>query len=134
MVLVVIVCCLKTKLAYDSFIFFWKNQGQDRQIVEAFLRGYGPLQVRRYSYLEVKKMTNFFKEKLGQGGYGSVYKGKSNDGSLIAVKVLSKLKGNGEEFMNEVAAISRTSHVNIVSLLGFCFEGSKRAVIYEIHA
>ncbi|KAH0991075.1 hypothetical protein GBA52_002558 [Prunus armeniaca] len=131
MVLVVIVCCLKRKLAYDSFIFFWKNQGQDRQIVEAFLRSYGPLQVRRYSYLEVKKMTNSFKEKLGQGGYGSVYKGKSNDGSLIAVKVLSKLKGNGEEFMNEVAAISRTSHVNIVSLLGFCFEGSKRALIYE---
>ncbi|XP_034197488.1 PR5-like receptor kinase isoform X1 [Prunus dulcis] len=131
MVLVVIVCCLKRKLAYDSFIFFWKNQGQDRQIVEAFLRSYGPLQVRRYSYLEVKKMTNSFKEKLGKGGYGSVYKGKSNDGSLVAVKVLSKLKGNGEEFMNEVAAISRTSHVNIVSLLGFCFEGSEKALIYE---
>ncbi|BFG17090.1 hypothetical protein CerSpe_033640 [Prunus speciosa] len=131
MVLVVIVCCLKRKLAYDSIIFFWKNQSQDRQIVEAFLRSNGPLQVRRYSYLEVKKMTNSFKEKLGQGGYGSVYKGKSNDGSLVAVKVLCKLKGNGEEFMNEVAAISRTSHINIVSLLGFCFEGSKRALIYE---
>ncbi|XP_008243271.1 PREDICTED: LEAF RUST 10 DISEASE-RESISTANCE LOCUS RECEPTOR-LIKE PROTEIN KINASE-like 2.4 isoform X2 [Prunus mume] len=107
------------------------NSDQDRQIVEAFLRSYGPLQVRRYSYLEVKKMTNSFEEKLGQGGYGSVYKGKSNDGSLVAVKVLNKLKGNGEEFMNEVAAISRTSHVNIVSLWGFCFEGSKRALIYE---
>ncbi|CAL2232360.1 unnamed protein product [Prunus armeniaca] len=120
MVLGAIVCC-----------FFWKKQNQSRQIEEAFLVNYGPLQVRRYSYLEVKKMTDSFKEKLGQGGYGSVYKGKSNDGSLVAVKVLSKLKGNGEEFMNEVAAISRTSHVNIVSLLGFCFEGSKRALIYE---
>ncbi|CAL8995004.1 unnamed protein product [Prunus brigantina] len=119
-VLGAIVCC-----------FFWKKQNQSRQIDEAFLSNYGPLQVRRYSYLEVKKMTNSFKEKLGQGGYGSVYRGKSNDGSLVAVKVLSKLKGNGEEFMNEVAAISRTSHVNIVSLLGFCFEGSKRALIYE---
>ncbi|KAB2611862.1 receptor-like protein kinase [Pyrus ussuriensis x Pyrus communis] len=76
-------------------------------------------------------MTNSFKEKLGQGGYGAVYKGKLKDGRLVAVKVLTKLKGGGEEFINEVAAISRTSHVNIVSLLGYCFECSKRALIYE---
>ena len=76
-------------------------------------------------------MTNFFKDKLGEGGYGSVYKGKLEDGCLVAVKVLKESSGNGEEFINEVASISRTSHVNIVSLLGFCFEGSKRALIYE---
>nr|XP_011464088.1 PREDICTED: glycerophosphodiester phosphodiesterase protein kinase domain-containing GDPDL2-like [Fragaria vesca subsp. vesca] len=111
--------------------YVWEKKRQDRQNVEAFLRNYVPLQVKGYSYLNVKKMTNSFKEKLGQGGYGGVYKGKLNDGCLVAVKVLNRSKGNGEEFMNEVAAISRTSHVNIVSLLGFCFEGSKRALIYE---
>jgi len=47
------------------------------------------------------------------------------------VKVLNELKGNGEDFINEVASISRTSHVNIVSLVGFCFEGHKRALLYE---
>ncbi|CAN6549501.1 unnamed protein product [Malus baccata var. baccata] len=119
-VVLVVVCC-----------FFWKKRIQKHQIVEAFLRSYGPLQVQRHSYSEVKKMTNSFKEKLGQGGYGAVYKGKLKDGRLVAVKVLTKLKGDGEEFMNEVAAISPTSHVNIVSLLGYCFEGSKRALIYE---
>ncbi|XP_050132746.1 LEAF RUST 10 DISEASE-RESISTANCE LOCUS RECEPTOR-LIKE PROTEIN KINASE-like 2.1 isoform X6 [Malus sylvestris] len=119
-VVLVVVCC-----------FFWKKRIQKHQIVEAFLRSYGPLQVQRHSYSEVKKMTNSFKEKLGQGGYGAVYKGKLKDGRLVAVKVLTKLKGDGEEFMNEVAAISRTSHVNVVTLLGFCFEGSKRALIYE---
>ncbi|BFG17087.1 hypothetical protein CerSpe_033610 [Prunus speciosa] len=129
--LVVILYCLGIKLSSYRYIFFWKNQSQDRQTVEAFLMNYGPLQVRRYSYLEVKKATNSFKEKLGQGGYGSVYKGKSNDGCLVAVKVLNKSKGNGEDFMNEVATISRTAHVNIVSLLGFCFEVSERALIYE---
>ncbi|CAN6550210.1 unnamed protein product [Malus baccata var. baccata] len=129
--LIVIVCCLRGKLSSYRFLFFWKKQNQNRQIVEAFLRSYGPLQVRRYSYLEVKNMTNSFKEKLGRGGYGAVYKGKLKDGCLVAVKVLTKLTGDGEEFMNEVAAISRTSHVNVVSLLGFCFEGSKRALIYE---
>ncbi|XP_068334087.1 rust resistance kinase Lr10-like [Pyrus communis] len=129
--LVVIVCCLRRKLSSYRFLFFWKKQNQNHQIVEAFLRSYGPLQVRRYSYVEVKNMTNSFKEKLGSGGYGAVYKGKLKDGCLVAVKVLTKLTGGGEEFMNEVAAISRTSHVNVVALLGFCFEGSKRTLIYE---
>ncbi|KAG4394854.1 hypothetical protein GLYMA_20G118700v4 [Glycine max] len=86
---------------------------------------------KRYSYSEIKKATNSFRYKLGHGGYGSVYKGKLQDGSLVAVKVLSDSIGNGEEFINEVASISVTSHVNIVSLLGFCLEGSKRALIYK---
>ncbi|XP_056164413.1 LEAF RUST 10 DISEASE-RESISTANCE LOCUS RECEPTOR-LIKE PROTEIN KINASE-like 2.7 isoform X2 [Syzygium oleosum] len=86
---------------------------------------------RRYTYKDIKRMTNSFREKLGQGGYGYVYKGNLRDGQLVAVKLLKKLKGDGEEFVNEVASISRTSHVNVVSLLGFCFEGSKRALVYE---
>ena len=68
---------------------------------------------------------------MGEGGYGDVYKGKLLDGQMVAVKVLNETKGNGEEFINEVASISRTSHINIVSLLGFCFEGPERALIYE---
>ncbi|KAM4084393.1 hypothetical protein ACB094_08G128700 [Castanea mollissima] len=67
----------------------------------------------------------------GQGGYSSVFKGKLQDGCFVAVKVLKESKGNGDEFVNEVASISRTSHVNIVTLKGFCIEGSKRALIYE---
>ncbi|KAF8037757.1 hypothetical protein BT93_B0562 [Corymbia citriodora subsp. variegata] len=91
----------------------------------------GLVSSRRYAYKDIKKMTNSFEEKLGEGGYGCVYRGKLQDGQLVAVKLLKKLKGNAEEFFNEVASISRTSHVNVVSLLGFCFEGSKRALIYE---
>lgn len=99
--------------------------------MEAFLRNYGTLAPKRYSYSELKKMTKNFKEKLGQGGYGSVFKGNLLDGRLVAVKVLKKSKSNGEEFVNEVSSIGMTSHVNIVTLLGFCFEGPKRALIYE---
>ncbi|GFP85372.1 glycerophosphodiester phosphodiesterase protein kinase domain-containing gdpdl2 [Phtheirospermum japonicum] len=76
-------------------------------------------------------MTKSFSENLGKGGYGSVYKGKLADGRLVAVKILNESKGNGEEFMNEVASISRTSHINVVTLLGFCFEESKRALVYD---
>ncbi|XP_037494753.1 LEAF RUST 10 DISEASE-RESISTANCE LOCUS RECEPTOR-LIKE PROTEIN KINASE-like 2.7 [Jatropha curcas] len=79
----------------------------------------------------IKKITNSFADKLGQGGFGSVYRGKLKDGRCVAVKVLNKSIGEGEEFINEVASISRTSHVNIVTLLGFCYERTKRALIYE---
>ncbi|XP_031277574.1 LEAF RUST 10 DISEASE-RESISTANCE LOCUS RECEPTOR-LIKE PROTEIN KINASE-like 2.4 [Pistacia vera] len=75
-------------------------------------------------------MTNLFKDKLGQGGHGDVFKGKLSNGHLVAVKLLNTFKGNGQEFINEVVSISRTSHVNVVTLLGFCLEGSKRALIY----
>ncbi|KAM3740817.1 hypothetical protein ACB098_08G127900 [Castanea mollissima] len=101
------------------------------QDVEAFLRNHGPLVIRRYSYADIKTMTKSFNDKLGQGGYSSVFKGKLQDGCFVAVKVLKESKGNGDEFVNEVASISRTSHVNIVTLKGFCIEGSKRALIYE---
>ncbi|KAI9088548.1 hypothetical protein K1719_029662 [Acacia pycnantha] len=112
----------------------WKNTSKAHQDFEAFLKNHGSLATKRYSYSEIKNMTNCFKEKLGQGGYGSVFKGKLHDKCPVAVKVLKETKGNGEEFMNEVASISKTSHVNIVTLLGFCFEGSKRALVYEFMA
>ncbi|RWR82066.1 LEAF RUST 10 DISEASE-RESISTANCE LOCUS RECEPTOR-LIKE PROTEIN KINASE-like protein 2.1 [Cinnamomum micranthum f. kanehirae] len=65
-------------------------------------------------------------------GYGSVFKGKLNDGRPVAVKVLNNSKGGkGEEFINEVASIGRTYHINVVTLLGFCSEGTKRALVYE---
>ncbi|GLT48887.1 hypothetical protein SLA2020_224770 [Shorea laevis] len=59
------------------------------------------------------------------------YKGNLPDGCFVAVKVLNASKGNGEEFINKVVSISRTSHFNVVTLLGFCLEGEKRALIYE---
>ena len=102
----------------------------DRDI-EAFLESQGPLGIKRYSFSDVKKMTDSFKVKLGEGGYGSVYKGKLPDGCSVAVKILNESRRNGEEFVNEVASIGKTSHVNVVTLLGFCLEGSRKALIYE---
>ncbi|GAU14788.1 hypothetical protein TSUD_50000 [Trifolium subterraneum] len=75
--------------------------------------------------------ANEFIALQGQGGFGSVYKGKLHDERVVAVKVLSESKGDGEDFINEVASISRTSHVNVVRLLGFCLDGSKKALLYE---
>ena len=104
---------------------------KSNQNIEAFLKTHGSLALKRYKLSQIKQMTKNFKEKLGQGGFGTVYKGKLFNGSPIAVKMLSGSKENGEEFINEVDSISRTSHVNVVSLLGFCLEGRKRVLIYE---
>ncbi|XP_058738018.1 LEAF RUST 10 DISEASE-RESISTANCE LOCUS RECEPTOR-LIKE PROTEIN KINASE-like 2.1 [Vicia villosa] len=109
----------------------FRKESSTHQNIKEFLKEQGPLLAARYNYLDVKKITNSFKSKLGQGGYGSVYKGKLHDDRMVAVKVLSESKGDGEDFINEVASISRTSHVNVVRLLGFCLDGSKKALIYE---
>eukprot|EP00257_Ricinus_communis_P015342 XP_015573229.2 LEAF RUST 10 DISEASE-RESISTANCE LOCUS RECEPTOR-LIKE PROTEIN KINASE-like 2.1 [Ricinus communis] len=108
----------------------WKNVKKDEKI-ENFILNYQSFMPKRYSYSDIQRMTNSFNHKLGQGGFGGVYKGKLLDGRVVAVKVLSKSTGDGEEFINEVASISRTSHINVVTLLGFCYERSKRALIYE---
>ncbi|KAI3780267.1 hypothetical protein L2E82_10240 [Cichorium intybus] len=107
------------------------HKTEDDKSVEVFVQQYGSLSTKRYTYAEVKKITSSFQVNLGQGGFGTVFKGKLSDGRLIAVKLLNSSKASGQEFINEVPSIGRTSHVNIVSLLGFCFEYHKRALLYE---
>ncbi|XP_058725126.1 LEAF RUST 10 DISEASE-RESISTANCE LOCUS RECEPTOR-LIKE PROTEIN KINASE-like 2.1 [Vicia villosa] len=98
--------------------------------IENFLRG-NTLMPIRYSYRDIKKMTKSFRDKLGEGGFGSVYKGKLRGGKFVAIKMLDKSKGNGQDFISEVATIGRIHHANVVRLIGFCVEGSKRALVYE---
>ncbi|ONI21058.1 hypothetical protein PRUPE_2G048700, partial [Prunus persica] len=99
--------------------------------IEEFLQSQNNLMPIRYSYSNVKKMTEGLKHKLGEGGYGSVSRGKLRSGRLVAVKMLGKSKGNGQDFIHEVATIGRIHHVNVVQLIGYCVEGSKRALVYE---
>ncbi|CAM8998630.1 unnamed protein product [Rhodiola kirilowii] len=85
----------------------------------------------------VKVATNNFSNdnKLGQGGFGSVYKGKLADGQEIAVKRLVTGSGQGDlEFKNEVVLVAKLHHRNLVRLLGFCLEGQERLLIYEFVA
>lgn len=131
--LVISILCVCFRRNYIANICgpFRRKIAKKSENLENILEKCGPMAPKRYRYSDIKKMTASFKDKLGQGGYGVVYKGKLQDGCLVAVKVLNESTANGEEFVNEVSSISRTSHVNIVTLLGFCFEGSKRALIYE---
>ncbi|KAM4123785.1 hypothetical protein ACB094_01G182700 [Castanea mollissima] len=128
----VIICMFKRGHLSCNATVCWKGDAKNNHTnAEEFIKNYGSIVPRRYTYSEVKKLTNSLKEKIGQGGFGAVYKGQLPDGRMVAVKVLKESNGNGEEFINEVASISRTSHVNVVALLGFCYERNKRALIYE---
>ncbi|XP_057993142.1 G-type lectin S-receptor-like serine/threonine-protein kinase SD1-1 [Hevea brasiliensis] len=82
----------------------------------------------------ISHATNKFSDsnKLGEGGFGPVYKGTLIDGKEIAVKRLSKNSGQGvKEFKNEVKLIVKLQHRNLVKLLGCCIEGDERMLIYE---
>ncbi|KAK3034746.1 hypothetical protein RJ639_032699 [Escallonia herrerae] len=79
----------------------------------------------------VIQRLNGFSDKLGVGGYGSVFKAKLQSGRYVAVKLLRKSKSSGQDFISEVGTIGRIHHANVVQLIGYCAEGSKRALVYE---
>ncbi|XP_062004693.1 rust resistance kinase Lr10-like [Rosa rugosa] len=109
-----------------------KEEKENQRKIEKFLDDHKSHVPTRYSYADIKKMTNGFKKKLGEGGFGSVFSGKlPSNGVPVAIKVLKDSKGNGDNFVNEVGTIGRIHHVNVVRLLGFSAEGGKHALIYE---
>ncbi|XP_059599317.1 rust resistance kinase Lr10-like [Vitis vinifera] len=108
-----------------------ESKRQHKIKVIKFLEDYRALKPSRYSYNDIKRITDGFKEKLGEGGYGTVYKGKLSNEIFVAVKILNNSNGNGEEFINEVGTIGRIHHINVVRLIGFCSDGCRRALIYE---
>ncbi|KAG2292209.1 hypothetical protein Bca52824_038878 [Brassica carinata] len=114
------------------FMAFSSGFGKKKSTHHRKYQNLGTLvQLKQYSYAEVKKITKSFSYTVGKGGFGTVYGGNLRDGRKVAVKNMKDFKSNGEDFINEVASMSQTSHVNIVSLLGSCYEGTNRAIVYE---
>ncbi|XP_019174895.1 PREDICTED: cysteine-rich receptor-like protein kinase 10 [Ipomoea nil] len=88
----------------------------------------------QYDFSTIKSITNCFSpaNKIGEGGYGVVYKGRLPNGQEVAVKRLSRTSTQGAvEFKNEVALVAKLLHRNLVKLLGFCLEGEEKILIYE---
>lgn len=82
----------------------------------------------------IQQSTDDFSEsyKLGEGGFGPVYKGTLPDGREVAVKRLSETSSQGsEEFKNEVIFIAKLQHRNLAKLLGYCIEGDEKILVYE---
>ncbi|KAK3007069.1 hypothetical protein RJ639_017820 [Escallonia herrerae] len=89
--------------------------------------------LRCFTYKELLHATNGFKEELGRGSFGIVYKGVVEVGSSspVAVKKLDRIQDGDNEFKTEVNVIGQTHHKNLVRLLGFCDEGIHRMLVYE---
>jgi hypothetical protein len=75
-VVLVIIYCFRRKFSSNKIINFFKKESLNHQAVEVFLKNHGPIAISKYRYSDIKKMTDLFRDKLGEGGYGGVYKGK----------------------------------------------------------
>ncbi|XP_010061897.2 G-type lectin S-receptor-like serine/threonine-protein kinase At2g19130 [Eucalyptus grandis] len=84
-----------------------------------------------FAYRDLQVATKNFSEKLGGGGFGSVFRGTLPDSSHIAVKKLESISQGEKQFRTEVSTIGTIQHVNLVRLRGFCSEGEKRLLAYD---
>ncbi|CAO2174342.1 unnamed protein product, partial [Urochloa humidicola] len=109
---------------------YWKTR-ISIDAVEKFLQMLQALSPTRYACTDITAITGHFRDKLGQGGYGSVYKGTLPGDIHVAVKMLGNSLCNRDEFISEVSTIGSIHHVNVVRLVGFCSEEMRRALVYE---
>jgi hypothetical protein len=126
-----IILGLVTIVIAKIYLYF-KEKEEDQVRIDKFLEDYKAQKPARFSYADIKRITDGFKEKLGEGAHGTVFKGKLSSEILVAVKVLNNSPGEGKEFITEVEIMGKIHHINVVRLLGFCADGIHRALVYNL--
>ncbi|KFK31914.1 hypothetical protein AALP_AA6G175100 [Arabis alpina] len=114
--------------------FFWRRRKSDRTTKLKIDDDITSPQSVQFNFKTLDAATDKFsgKNKIGQGGFGEVYKGIFPNGTEIAVKRLSRHSGQGlREFKNEVVVVAKLQHRNLVRILGFCLEGEEQILVYE---
>ncbi|KAF6158408.1 hypothetical protein GIB67_019447 [Kingdonia uniflora] len=133
-VAVVVLCTLVGLVLLEGGLWLWccRNSpnfaGLSAQYALLEYASGAPVQ---FSYKELQHSTKGFKEKLGSGGFGAVYRGILANRTVVAVKQLEGIEQGEKQFRMEVATISSTHHLNLVRLIGFCSEGRHRLLVYE---
>ncbi|KAM1738277.1 hypothetical protein ACFX11_014117 [Malus domestica] len=84
-----------------------------------------------YNHRDLRRATNNFSEKLGEGAFGSVFKGMLPNTTAIAVKELKSMNQGEKQFRAEVGTIGAIHHINLIRLRGFCTNASKRFLVYD---
>uniref|UniRef100_A0A803QL59 Receptor-like serine/threonine-protein kinase n=1 Tax=Cannabis sativa TaxID=3483 RepID=A0A803QL59_CANSA len=128
-IFILIACCIYRRQ-------YLKDRRERRETVTNTSRGEEEedMELPLFKLSTINTATDFFSfsNKLGEGGFGPVYRGMLEDGQQIAVKRLSLSSGQGvNEFKNEVKLIAKLQHRNLVRLLGCCIEGEENMLIYE---
>ncbi|XP_045791327.1 cysteine-rich receptor-like protein kinase 29 isoform X1 [Trifolium pratense] len=124
MVLILICLSLRVRKPSKRFKIEEENEDDEIEISESL----------QFDFDTIKEATDDFSDsnKLGKGGFGTVYRGRLPNGQEIGVKRLSRDSGQGDlEFKNEVLLVAKLQHRNLVRLLGFCIEGRERLLVYE---
>ncbi|KAL0398720.1 UNVERIFIED_CONTAM: Cysteine-rich receptor-like protein kinase [Sesamum radiatum] len=130
-IIIVVAIALFLLIAVCAAIYLWKRIKRKPEEATDEISSVESLQ---FDFGKIRDATNDFSDanKLGQGGFGAVYRGKLSSGQEIAVKRLSRESGQGNiEFKNEVLLVAKLQHRNLVRLLGFSVEGTERLLIYE---
>ncbi|KMT15484.1 hypothetical protein BVRB_3g058390 [Beta vulgaris subsp. vulgaris] len=127
----IIIGALEVILLVAGWLLLFKKNGLSSSMED----GYRAIsnQFRSFSYNELKTATRKFKEVIGQGGFGAVYKGILTDERLVAVKKLGDIVQGEEEFWAEVSTIGKINHMNLARMWGFCSERKHRLLVYEFH-
>ncbi|TYH62690.1 hypothetical protein ES332_D07G137600v1 [Gossypium tomentosum] len=131
LIVVVSVPIVALALILVFVILYVKRTREDEE--EEVLLGISP-RPNTFSYSELKAATEDFNpsKKLGEGGFGAVYKGTLSDGRVVAVKQLLVASNQGkDQFAAEIATISAVQHRNLVKLYGCCIGGNRRLLVYE---
>ncbi|KAK4490085.1 hypothetical protein RD792_000740 [Penstemon davidsonii] len=134
LVVVVVAVTLLVLIIFEGGLWWWcfRNSPKFGALSSQYaLLEYASGAPVQFSYKELHKATKGFKEKLGAGGFGAVYKGVLANRTVAAVKQLEGIEQGEKQFRMEVATISSTHHLNLVRLIGFCSEGKHRLLVYE---
>ncbi|XP_024013897.1 cysteine-rich receptor-like protein kinase 17 isoform X3 [Eutrema salsugineum] len=124
-VIVIVIIVFIVLICVGVAIFKRRKQKQEIEL---------PTESVQFDLKTIEAATSNFSErnKLGEGGFGEVYKGTLMNGTEVAVKRLSKTSGQGEvEFKNEVIVVAKLQHRNLVRLLGFSLQGEEKLLVYE---
>jgi len=115
-------------LALVLLMIWWNKRKRYRFTLETAQGGGGIIPFR---YTDLQHATRNFTEKLGEGGFGSVFKGVLADSTTIAVKRLAGAYQRGKQFRAEVTSIGLTQHINLIKLIGFCSRSDSKLLVYE---
>ncbi|KAF3446603.1 hypothetical protein FNV43_RR11783 [Rhamnella rubrinervis] len=121
------IACISSVL----FFLYWKNRSEG---TDKATQGYmlAATRFQKFSYSEMKRATRGFREEIGRGAGGVVYKGVLADHRVAAIKRLNYEADGGEgEFLKEVSTIGRLNHMNLIEIWGYCAEGKHRLLVYE---
>ncbi|XP_008244882.1 PREDICTED: G-type lectin S-receptor-like serine/threonine-protein kinase RLK1 [Prunus mume] len=129
------IACICFAFAVSSFTIYVYRLKRYKKLLDHTKVGLAEelFSLQSFSYSELEDVTHGFKDELGRGTFGAVYKGTlSTSNKVVAVKRLEKVVEEGvREFKAEITTIGRTHHRNLVQLLGFCIEGSRKLLVYE---